>query len=89
MEQHFKRAHREQFVYEACKLCQKECRTEVYNDHIKNHNNRGRGSHFMDPDELDKLLISSSNGEALVALTAVIEKQQDFEKQYFSRQCGV
>ena len=89
MEQHFKRAHKEQFVYVTCKLCQEECRTEVYNDHIKNHNNRGRGSHFMDPDELDKLFISSSSDEALVALTAVIEKQQDFEKQYFSRHCGV
>ena len=43
----------------------------------------------MDPDELDKLFISSSSDEALVALTAVIEKQQDFEKQYFSKHCGV
>ena len=34
MEQHFKRAQSEQFVYAACKLCQEECRTEVYNDHI-------------------------------------------------------
>ena len=84
MEEHFKRVHKDKYVYVTCKLCQKECREGSYNDHTNVHNSYGRGRHFMDPEELDKLFVSSSSDDALVALTAAIEKQRDFDNKYFS-----
>ena len=85
MEEHFKRVHKEKYLYVTCKLCHEECLEALYNDHIKVNNNRGRDTHFMDPEELNKPILNSSSDEALVVLTAPIEKQQDFDNKYFCR----
>ena len=77
MEEHLKHVHKN--VYVMHKLCQKECCEGLY---IKVHNNYGR--HFIDPEELDKLFVSCSSDDALVALTAAIEKQRDFDNKYLS-----